>query len=119
MLLMPSLYEPCGLTQLYALAYGTIPIVRATGGLVDTVVDATDATLAEGTASGFVFDAVDGGALAHAVDRALGLHADSARWQGLVRQAMGQDWSWDHSARKYLSLYKRAVDAPPLAVHLP
>jgi starch synthase len=119
MLLMPSLYEPCGLTQLYALAYGTIPIVRATGGLVDTVVDVTDATLAEGTASGFVFDAVDGGALAHAVDRALGLHADSARWQGLVRQAMGQDWSWDQSARKYLSLYKRAVDAPPLAVHVP
>jgi starch synthase len=119
MLLMPSLYEPCGLTQLYALRYGTIPIVRATGGLVDTVVDATPETLADGTASGFQFSAVDGGALAHAVERALELHADTDRWQTLVRRVMHEDWSWDASARKYLHLYQRVQAAPPTPVRVP
>ena len=119
MLLMPSLYEPCGLTQLYALAYGTIPIVRATGGLVDTVVDAGPEALADGTASGFVFDAVDGGALVHAVERALELHADSGRWLALVRRVMAQDWSWDASARKYLRLYERALAAEPVPARVP
>ena len=118
MLLMPSLYEPCGLTQLYALRYGTIPIVRATGGLVDTVVDATPETLADGTASGFQFSAVDGGALAHAVERALELHADTDRWQTLVRRVMHEDWSWDASARKYLHLYQRVQAAPPTPVRV-
>ncbi len=119
MLLMPSLYEPCGLTQLYALRYGTIPIVRATGGLVDTVVDATPEALADGTASGFQFSAVDGGALAHAVERALELHADTDRWQTLVRRVMKEDWSWDASARKYLDLYQRVQASPPTPVRVP
>lgn len=119
MLLMPSLYEPCGLTQLYALRYGTIPIVRSTGGLVDTVVDATPASLADGTASGFRFSDVDGGAFADAVGRALELHADTDRWQALVRHVMREDWSWDESARHYLRLYKRALAAPPTPVRVP
>jgi starch synthase len=116
---MPSLYEPCGLTQLYAMRYGTIPIVRATGGLVDTVIDATPDALASGSASGFVFDDVDGGALVHAVERALEIHADPDRWLPLVRRVMGLDWSWDASARRYLRLYERAVAAPPLPARVP
>jgi starch synthase len=109
MMLVPSRYEPCGLTQLYAMRYGAIPIVRATGGLVDTVVDATPETLRTGTASGFVFEAFDAPALEHAVGRALEAHTDAAVWKGLVQRVMRQDWSWDASAREYLALYDRTV----------
>ncbi len=119
MLLVPSLYEPCGLTQLYALRYGTIPIVRATGGLVDTVVDATPEALASGRASGFVFEHADGNGLAWAVERALDLHAERGRWGEMVRRVMAQDWSWDKSARDYLALYRRLLDSPPVPVHVP
>jgi len=110
--LVPSRFEPCGLTQLYALRYGTLPVVRATGGLVDTVVDTTPETLAAGTASGFMFEAFDSAALEAAVARALDLHADRAAWDGLVRRAMLQDWSWDASAREYLRIYHRALATP-------
>jgi len=116
MLLMPSLYEPCGLTQLYALRYGTIPVVRATGGLADTVVDATPAALEEGRASGFLFEHADSGGLAWALERALALHADRPRWDRLVADVMRQDWSWDRSAAAYLDLFRRVVDAPPTVV---
>jgi starch synthase len=109
MMLVPSRYEPCGLTQLYAMRYGAVPIVRATGGLVDTVVDATPDTLRSGAASGFVFEAFDALALEHAVERALAVHADAAVWPGLVQRVMRQDWSWDASAREYLALYDRTV----------
>ena len=111
MLLVPSLYEPCGLTQLYALAYGTIPIVRATGGLVDTVVDANPDTLRDGTASGFVFTDFDADSLEWAVGRALAVHADGALWSSLMRRGMAQDWSWDSSAKDYLRLYQRTRHA--------
>ena len=107
MTLVPSRFEPCGLTQLYAMRYGAIPIVRATGGLVDTVVDTTPDTLAAGTASGFVFEAYDALALEHAVHRALEAHADKHLWQGLVQRVMRQHWSWDSSARDYLAVYER------------
>ena len=70
-MLVPSRFEPCGLTQLYALRYGTLPLVRATGGLVDTVVDTTPETLRDGTARGFTFDAIDSLTLEHALSRAL------------------------------------------------
>jgi starch synthase len=109
MMLVPSRYEPCGLTQLYAMRYGAIPIVRATGGLVDTVVDTTPDTLRAGTASGFVFESLDAVALEHAVVRALDAHADVALWKSLVQRVMQQDWSWDSSARDYLALYDRTV----------
>jgi starch synthase len=107
-MLVPSRYEPCGLTQLYALRYGAIPLVRATGGLVDTVVDTTPDTLQNGTANGFVFDAYDSHSLEQAVWRALDAHANGDLWSGLVRRAMLQDWSWDSSAREYLRVYERA-----------
>jgi starch synthase len=105
--LVPSRYEPCGLTQLYAQRYGSIPVVRRTGGLADTVVDTTPETLRDGRASGFVFDSFDAGALVHAIERALDAHADGDLWTGLVRHVMRQDWSWDSSAREYLRLFER------------
>jgi len=116
MLLVPSLYEPCGLTQLYAQRYGTLPVVRATGGLVDTVVDVSPDTVRDGRASGFVFQAVDAGELERAVLRALDAHADGDLWQGLVRRVMALDWSWEASAREYLRLFERVGAQPPLPV---
>ncbi len=111
--LVPSLFEPCGLTQLYALRYGSIPLVRATGGLIDTVVDTDPDTLRDGTASGFVFRGFDSLALEHALARALEAHADRPLWNGLVRRGMRQDWSWETSARAYLRLFERTLAAPP------
>lgn len=107
--LMPSRFEPCGLSQLYAFRYGAIPVVRATGGLVDTVVDATPESLANGTASGFVFESYNAVALEQALARALDAHADAATWQRLVTSVMQQDWSWDTSGRKYLELYTQVL----------
>jgi len=114
-MLVPSRFEPCGLTQLYAFRYGAIPVVRATGGLVDTVVDATPESLAAGTASGFRFGPLDAGALEQALLRALALHADREAWRALVRRVMLQDWSWDKSAREYLRLFTHLspAAAPP------
>jgi starch synthase len=115
-LLVPSLYEPCGLTQLYAFRYGTIPVARSTGGLVDTIIDTTPETLASGTASGFLFETFDIGGLEYGLGRALDAYANRDLWHGLVRRVMGQDWSWDASARHYLALYEQAQAAPPHAV---
>jgi starch synthase len=103
--LMPSLYEPCGLNQLYSLAYGTIPLVRSTGGLVDTVVDATPEALQAGTATGFAFRDPNSASLQAAITRALDLWTDRAAWSSLVASAMRADWTWDRVARSYLSLY--------------
>jgi len=107
--IVPSLYEPCGLTQLYALAYGAMPVVRATGGLVDTVVDTTDETLGNGTATGFSFGPVDSFALEHALHRGLDAFGDRERHGRIVRRGMRQDWSWEHSGRAYLDLYQRLL----------
>jgi starch synthase len=107
--LVPSRFEPCGLTQLYAFRYGSIPVVRATGGLVDTVVDANPDTLARGVASGFTFDAIDHVALEHALGRALDAHADRELWTRLVRHVMRQDWSWEHSGRDYVRFFERTL----------
>ncbi|MGH8596354.1 MAG: glycogen synthase, partial [Gammaproteobacteria bacterium] len=101
--LMPSRFEPCGLAQLYSQRYGTVPIVRRTGGLTDSVVDAT-----RPAATGFVFEAATGTALADAVRRALGTFQDAAAWQRLQRNGMAQDFSWDRSAREYLEVYRAA-----------
>jgi starch synthase len=106
MFLMPSLYEPCGLNQLYSLAYGTVPVVRATGGLADTVVDATPQALADGTATGFAFREKTGRAFAQAIDRAMALWPDREGWMRLVKTGMRGDWSWDRSARAYVQLYE-------------
>ncbi len=104
--LMPSRFEPCGLNQLYSLAHGTVPLVRATGGLADTVVDVDARTLADSTATGFVFAEPTGSALWHAIERALALWADRESWRGLVQSGMRADWSWGHSASAYLRLYE-------------
>jgi starch synthase len=106
--LMPSQYEPCGLSQLYSLKYGTVPVVRATGGLADTVVDATDPTLAAGTATGFSFIPITPAALLATVQRALELYRGRPeRWLALSQAGMRQDWSWDRSAAEYERLYEK------------
>jgi starch synthase len=108
--LMPSLYEPSGLNQLYSLKYGTPPIVRATGGLADTVVDTNPTTLANGTATGFSFTPYSGAALRETILRALALFRnDRETWRQLMRTGMRQDWSWDRSAGEYEQLYRRLV----------
>ncbi|HJY82482.1 MAG TPA: glycogen synthase GlgA [Candidatus Binatia bacterium] len=105
-LLMPSRYEPCGLTQLYSLRYGTIPIVRATGGLRDTVVPFDPAS---GQGTGFVFQEPRADALVEATRAAQRVFADRQAWERLQRNAMAQDFSWGQSAARYLDLYRRAM----------
>lgn len=102
--LMPSLYEPCGLNQMYSLNYGTVPIVRATGGLVDTV---EDATVPGSFGTGFRFQDFNGGALIDGVDRALRSFSHGPRWREIQRYGMEQDFSWDASARRYEEIYSR------------
>jgi starch synthase len=116
MFLMPSRYEPCGLNQMYSLAYGTVPIVRATGGLADTVVDADD-NPRQGT--GFVFEEYTAAAMLAAIQRAVAAFADQKRWEDVRRRGMGLDFTWDHSAANYISLYQAAleVDAPASIHH--
>jgi starch synthase len=110
MFLMPSFYEPSGLNQLYSMHYGTPPVVRATGGLADTVTDTTPETLAAGTATGFRFAAYGGHALRDAVGRAMALYHDSpATWRQVMINGMRQDWSWDRSAAEYEKLYQRLL----------
>jgi starch synthase len=107
---MPSQYEPCGLNQLYSLKYGTIPVVRATGGLADTVVNATPETIAAGTATGFSFTDYTAGALDGALSRACELYNTNAQaWHKLIATGMRQDWSWGSSALKYSALYEKTL----------
>ncbi len=105
--LMPSRSEPCGLTQMYALRYGTVPVVRSTGGLVDTVEPFDPA---RGTGTGFRFDTPDGTGLVWALDQALAARGDRQAWAGLMQRGMSRDFSWDRSAREYVELYRRAAD---------
>jgi len=112
--LVPSRFEPCGLTQLYALRYGTVPLVRRVGGLADTVVDATAVSLAEDTATGFVFDEATSQALNAAIDRAAELFPERPLWLQMMRRAMAQDFSWKAAAQKYAALYRELrPDLPP------
>jgi len=104
--LMPSRSEPCGLTQMYAMRYGTVPIVRATGGLADTV-EPFDASIDSGT--GFRFDTPDGTGLMWAVDQALAAKSNARAWSRLQARGMAKDFSWDRSAREYVDLYRRAM----------
>jgi starch synthase len=106
--LMPSAFEPCGLNQLYSLRYGTPPVVRATGGLADTVTDTTPETLAAGTATGFRFAAYQAHALWETVCRALNLFRTQPNtWRQVMSNGMRQDWSWDRSAAEYETLYRQ------------
>jgi len=104
--LMPSRYEPCGLNQIYSMQYGTVPVVRNTGGLADTVVDA-DRDPVRGR--GFTFERYDAEELKDAISRALAAYADRPRWNAIVLRGMEQDYSWEASARTYVSLYERAL----------
>jgi starch synthase len=112
--LVPSRFEPCGLTQLYALRYGSLPLVRRVGGLADTVVDATPVTVAEDRATGLAFDDATPPALLSAIGRAIGLFREPGIWLRMMRQAMSQDFSWDAAARDYAAVYRglRSFPAP-------
>jgi starch synthase len=106
--LMPSRYEPCGLNQLYSLRYGTVPVVRSTGGLADTVTDATEENLARKTATGFAFVSYDPASLEHALGRAVSVYRHQPDvWRQLVTTGMRQDWSWRRSAERYVEVYQR------------
>lgn len=108
--LMPSLFEPCGLNQLYSLRYGTIPVVRYTGGLADSIVDATPSTIVWGKGTGFVFAPYDDRMLLDTVLRAIRHYReDGDTWAKLLDNAMAQDFSWEHSAKEYDGLLRRMV----------
>ncbi|MEE9514747.1 MAG: glycosyltransferase [Candidatus Brocadiales bacterium] len=101
MFLMPSRYEPCGLNQMYSLKYGTVPIVRKTGGLADTI----------NPSVGFVFEPYSSGEMLKSIREAVAAYGDRAGWTGLMKTGMSQDWSWDKSARQYSDLYRDALKA--------
>jgi starch synthase len=104
MFLMPSRYEPCGLNQIYSLRYGTIPIVRATGGLDDTIDDAS-----AGSGTGFKFKKYDSQEMLRTIQRAVAAFGDQPSWRKLMKTGMGKDYSWEASARKYVHLYRSLV----------
>jgi starch synthase len=110
-ILVPSRFEPCGLTQLYALRYGALPVVARTGGLNDTVIDANDAALQAGVATGFQFSPVDQATLEHALKRAAHCFEDKALWRGMQKRAMASDVSWARSAAAYVQLYRSLLKA--------
>lgn len=106
MLLIPSLYEPCGLTQMYALKYGTVPIARATGGLDDTI---SSFDPENRTGNGFKFGPYTAEALLGAIKEALALFRNKEAWRTLMRNGMNEDFSWDRSARRYLEIYQSLI----------
>jgi starch synthase len=103
-ILIPSRYEPCGLTQMIAMRYGAVPIARRTGGLADTITDADDPG-----GTGILFDGYDSLSLAHALDRARRVYAHREEWIELQRRGMGKDFGWDRSAAQYDALYREAL----------
>jgi starch synthase len=105
--LMPSRFEPCGLNQMYSQRYGTIPIVRKTGGLADTVTDSLPTTLANKTASGIVFSEASASALLEAIKRTLILYSMPDTWKKMQTNAMNKNFSWQRSAQEYLELYEK------------
>lgn len=109
-ILVPSRFEPCGLTQLYGLRYGTLPVVARTGGLADTVIDANEAALLAGVATGFQFAPVTAAALGDAIERACDLFADRKRWTAMVRRAMKHPVGWETSAAAYAKIYRALLE---------
>ena len=109
--LVPSRFEPCGLTQLCAMRYGTLPIVSVTGGLADTVIDANEAALAAGCATGFQFAPTTVAKLSDALDRALSVYADTKAWRQIQRNAMKHPVGWDVSAQRMADIYQRLAGA--------
>ncbi len=109
MFIMPSRFEPCGLNQLYGLAYGTPPIVSPTGGLADSVCNTNEDTLKNNTATGFVMETVTSASLLVTIERALQIWNDKKTWRQIQKNGMQQDISWDSSAKAYLALYEKTV----------
>ncbi len=110
MFLMPSRFEPCGLNQIYSLRYGTVPIVRNTGGLADTVIDAREENIEQKTATGFKFEQASHEELWRATERALSIYRDKPKvWRQIITTGMKQDFSWEQSAKHYLDLYHLAL----------
>jgi starch synthase len=109
-ILVPSRFEPCGLTQLYGLRYGCLPLVARTGGLADTVIDANDAAIAAGVATGVVMRTIDANGLGEAIERAGELYRQSALWRKMQRQAMKADVSWRASGRRYAALFADLIE---------
>ncbi len=109
MLLAPARFEPCGLTQLYAMRYGTVPLVRRTGGLADTVIDVNPATIAARTATGFAFDEIAACGLLSAVGRAMALYNEPLAWRRLQQQGMARDFGWNTKAITYAELYREVT----------
>ena len=103
--LVPSRFEPCGLTQMYGLRYGCLPVVAAVGGLADTVIHANPAAIAAGVATGITFHPTDAVAFAVALRQLLGLYADKVLWAKVQKNAMKQDVGWQVSAAAYAALY--------------
>jgi starch synthase len=112
-ILIPSRFEPCGLTQLYGLAYGCVPVVSRTGGLADTVIDANVAALQAGVATGIQFDGVTPQSLTAAISRAVALYRQPQQWRLLQRNGMKCDFSWDASGRAYADLYAQLCQEEP------
>jgi starch synthase len=102
---MPSLYEPCGLTQMRAQRYGTIPVARRVGGLADTIEDGT---------TGFLFDDYTTQDFMHALMRAVDQYQDSTGWQRMMREAMSRDFGWERSELRYRQLYRRVLGVAPV-----
>jgi starch synthase len=109
-ILIPSRFEPCGLTQLYGLRYGTVPVAARTGGLADTIIDANDAALSEGCATGILHLPASGDALKAAISRAIALYWTPGAWQALRRQGMRGDYGWGRSSARYAALYRSLID---------
>jgi starch synthase len=110
--LMPSRFEPCGLNQMYSMRYGTVPIVRRVGGLADTVVDVSPSSVANQTATGFVFEAYAAAAMLESIGRAVAAYGNRALWGQLMRTGLRQDFSWTRSAKAYEAVYARAQQEP-------
>jgi starch synthase len=110
-ILIPSRFEPCGLTQLYGLAYGCVPVVARTGGLADTVIDANLAALSAEVGTGFQCGEVSYPALSATIARAIATFADADRWETIQRNGMRADFSWGQSGRLYAQLYASLMDA--------
>jgi starch synthase len=108
-ILIPSRFEPCGLTQMYGLAYGCVPVVARTGGLADTIIDANVAALSQNVATGVQFTGVHYQALATAISRTVALYRDRRIWRSIQRNGMNSDFSWARSGRVYADYYHRLV----------
>src|SRR6185437_12646533 len=109
-ILIPSRFEPCGLTQMYGLAYGCVPVAARTGGLNDTIIDANEAALNQGVATGILFDEITGDGLADALRRTVALYAQKDVWTRIQQRGMAADFSWKRSGARYAALYKSLLD---------